>query len=166
MTEFTHWSRSSAIGRLLERLDAAARPGSRVVLAVRKDLVRIVKEDNADKLARGVDRYGKPLAKLADSTLKKPRASPLPLMRRGNRSRFLTHFECNLSVNGGRTTVAAGWRDLGGAAANLTGATKPGSKWRLPKRDLRGLTPKGWRKVHERWRQVPGELLRFGGGRS
>lgn len=166
MTRGLGWQ-SGAVGRFLERLDQSARPGSRVLTRFRGDMVKIVRDDFKDMLMRNVDRYGKPRAAPARSTMeKKRRGGGASLIPQGvSRSKIFTHWDCSVSVVAGRTVLKAGWSGLPWIRAHLDGASKPGTKWRLPRRDVGGMTPKGWRKLHDRFRQVPGELIRFGGGR-
>jgi hypothetical protein len=148
------------------------RPGSRAQNACKGDLFKIIQADHVDKMTRGVDRYGKPRAPLAASTLANKRRGPGPsLIPRGSRSRFITNFVLaweeiggtGVSVLVGKFVNIVNKKGQSFAQYHLTGATRRGTKWVLPKRDVSGITPKGWAAVERRHAQLPADILRMGG---
>lgn len=177
MPIYVQWAGSKALEARLKAVQDAARPGSRAVSSYRGDLARIVREDHEDKMLRGVDRYGRPRAELAPSTLADGRRGPGPsLIPRGRASRFITHFETAWQTSAGGVMLLVGrFRDILSkrgrpfAQHHLEGCL-PGSNparpnWSLPRRDVGGITPKGWRRVVERHRRFADDVRKYGGGR-
>lgn len=163
-------------GRASEALAARCRaiadafgPRSKIRQGMQTDLATIVKDDHSDMLMRGVDRYGKPRAKLAESTLKNPKRGPGPsLVPRGPASRFATNCEVVWMTFSGVPQLVKRFRDILDkkgrpfAQYHLEGATKPGTKWVLPRRDVGGLSPRGWGRLRERWQKFAADVAHYG----
>lgn len=175
MPSYVQWPGSAALIRRLGEIQDAARPGSRAVLSARKDIRQIAIDDNRDKLLRGVDRYGRPMARLAASTLKRRKGGGPPLVPEGDRSRFIANFEVIWVNAGGYQQLVARYRDINDrdgrpfAQYHMTGCP-PGSNpkhplWSLPRRDPGGITPKGWYRVIQRHKQLASDIVKSGGGR-
>lgn len=169
-----------ARGRLQDHIAAiqeAARPGSKAQTNFRGRLDKVIREDHRDKILRGVDGRGRPMAPLAASTLANPRRGPGgPLGTHGARARFITHFFTRWVVDGGQHVLVAYFSQLLSkptkkspakpfAQYHLTGATKPGTRWVLPKRNVAGITPSGWVKVRQVIAQFWVDARQYGGGR-
>lgn len=175
MPSYVQWPGSDALIRRLSEIQAAARPGSAAVNSAKKDIRQIIIDDHSDKLMRGVDRYGKPMAALAPSTTKRRKGSGPPLVPRGLNSRFITHFEVNWVDSGGYRQLVARFRDINDskgrpfAQYHMTGCPVGSNpkhpNWSLPRRDPGGITPKGWYRVIQRHKQLAKDLIRTGGGR-
>lgn len=164
------WPASSPLVRRLADIQFNARPGSRAVNKCKGDFFKIVRDDHLDKMLRGVDRYGRPRADLAASTLKSKRRGPGPsLIPRGARSRFITNFQLFWETANGLDVLVGKFIDIVNkkgqsfAQYHLTGAKKKGTKWVLPRRDVSGITPKGWAAIERRHAQLPADILRMGG---
>jgi hypothetical protein len=150
---------SSALSRRLNELKEMARPGSRVVAAARAEIKKIVEADHREKLMRGVDRYGRPLAPLAESTRARRKGNGPILIPRGMASRLITGFRCEwVSVGTDQVlrafVVGAEW-----VRYHFTGTRK------MLRRDVSGVSPKAWAAIVARMRRVPDELRRYRGGR-
>lgn len=175
MPSYVQWSSSDALVRRLKEIQDAARPGSRAVSAARKDIRQLIIDDNTDKFLRGVDRYGKPMVRLAASTLKRRDGSGPPLIPHGTSSRFITHFEANWVQSGGYSQLQARYRDINDskgrpfAQYHMTGcpigSNPKRPNWSLPRRDPGGITPKGWYRVIQRHKQLAEDIRKSGGGR-
>lgn len=166
------WPSSPALVRRLRDMQAAAQPNSRAANRVKGDIRKIVIEDNTEKLLgrgnlEGVDRYGKPLARMADSTFRNPNRGFGPVLApRGLASRFITNFRA--TWQGG--ILIMGWIDIlsksgkSFAQFHLTGAPKGSNSrrpnWSLPKRDVAGVSPAGWAKIKERHTKFAEDVLR------
>lgn len=169
----THFDYTSdALARRCQEIQEAARPGSRALNAMRKDMARIVVDDHREMMLRGVDGRGRERAQLADSTQEDRRRGPGPsLIPNRERSRFYRNVETLWQTVGGVMVLVKrlfNIVDKKGRSIieyHLNGATKRGSRWRLPKRDVRGITPRGWARLRERQRQFVQDLVRSGGGR-
>jgi hypothetical protein len=169
------WPASSALLRRLDAINAAVKPNSRAANRVKGDIRKIVIEDNTEKLLgrgnlEGVDRYGKPLAKMADSTFRNPRRGFGPvLVPRGLSSRFITNF---VAVWEGGVLVMryVGIVNKQGRSFvqyHLTGCPKGSNakrpNWSLPKRDVAGITPAGFAKIRARHTRFAEDVLRGNG---
>jgi hypothetical protein len=170
---YVQWASSDALIRRLRDMAAYARPGSRAVARARADILDIVKTDHTDKMLRGVDRYGQPRAPLAASTIKKGRRGNGPsLIPRGRQSRFIRNFKAEWEQHGGdyvlfaRFTGMVGKNGVPWSVYHLTGASKPGTNWVLPRRDVSGITPRGWSQIKERQQTLAQNILRYGGSKS
>jgi hypothetical protein len=154
-----------ALHRRLGEIRAAADPRSYPVKRLRAEITAAVVEDNTEKilgrgLLEGVDRYGRPLAPMADSTFRNRRRGFGPVLApRGLLSRVITTFKVRWAFVGGQWRMSAGWVDFlskGGypiMLAHLDGCPKGSNarrpSWSLPKRDVGGISPKGWVKVQQ-----------------
>jgi hypothetical protein len=173
MATYVQYPSSPAMIARCKAIQEAARPGSRAQNAVRKDFARIVEEDHLEMIDRNVDRYGRPRAALAESTLKNKRRGPGPsLAPRGRLSRFAANVETVWQTSQGVAVLVKRFRDVLDrkgrpfAQYHLDGATKPGTAWVLPRRDVGGVTPRGWARLRERFLQfVQKDLVAMGGGR-
>ncbi len=169
-----YWPASSALERRLAEIQAAAGPNSRASTRVKGDVRRLVIEDNTEKilgrgLLEGVDRYGKPLARMADSTYRNPKRGFGPVLApRGLASRFITNFRADW--RGGQLVM--GWRNVVDKKGrpfvqyHLEGAAKGSNprrpNWSLPRRDVGGISPAGWAKIVARHKQYAQSVLRGG----
>jgi hypothetical protein len=166
-----YWASSDALIRRLQEIQDAGRPGSTAIQSTKKDIKRIIEDDHKGKMLRGVDRYGKPRAPLAPGTLTVKRGSGPSLIPRGLNSRFVTNFETLWTEEGGYRQLVGHFRPILSkkgkefAHYHLTGAVKAGTNWVLPKRDVGGITPKGWYRIIQRHKQLPDDFRKFGGGR-
>lgn len=177
MAVFVERPASPALWNLCAQISFQLRPGSRAVNSFRKDLRQIAIDDHTDMLLRGVDRYGKTRAPLAKRTIDDPRRGGTgpSLIPRGMGSRFITNFEATWVDEQGVMFLVCRYRDIlskptrrrgpqSFAQFHMTGATKPGTRWVLPRRDTGGITPKGWPMVRARLKQLAEDVVRMGGG--
>jgi hypothetical protein len=167
---YVQWPTSSALVARIDQIRAAARPGGRANTRALGDIRQIVEDDHKDKMLRDVDRYGKTRAELAESTLRNPHRGGGPsLIPQGERSRFITNFEAVWQpASNGLNYLAMRFVDIVNkrgqpfAHYHLTGASKPGTNWVLPKRDVGGITPAGWAKIKARMSRFAADVLRGG----
>lgn len=161
-----YWPQSSAMLRHMREVQEACGTNSRAANRLKGELRDIVEQDNVEKLLgrgllEGVDRYGQPLAPMAESTYKNPRRGLGPVLApRGLLSRFITCFE--VVWDGGvmlmRYANMLSKDGLPFAQYHLRGCPM-GSKasqpnWSLPRRDVGGITPWGWSRFNaarSRW---------------
>ena len=161
------WRESGALRRRLGEIASAVDPRSSRMDRFRYKLTKIAKQDNEDKLYRGagvmvgVDRYGKKLDDPAESTIKSWDRRGLIrqiLAPHGLASRVITQFRVVWQWTGSQYEMIAGWKDLPWIVYHLRGCRKGSHplypKWSLPKRDIGGISPKGWV-------QVRAEFTRF-----
>ncbi len=172
MAIFVERPASPVLWNYCRRVQENIRPGSRVQNALYKDLRTLAVDDHTDMLLRGVDRYGRPRAPLAKSTLANRKRGPGPsLVPRGLLSRFVTKFEAVWETDPGQglAFLVCRYRDFVSKkgfpipVAHMTGARKPGTNWVLPKRDTGGITPKGWAAIRARFARLPDDIRRMGG---
>lgn len=173
------WKNSGAITRKLQAIRASADMSGRHANRVMGDIKRIALEDNVDKLLNrglleGVDRHGKALARMADSTYRDPRRGFGPVLApEGMNSRFIKNLQATWENSRlGRVLVMryVGIVDAKGrsfAQYHLEGC-RPGSNakrpnWSLPRRDVAGVTPKGLAAIQARTRQFLKDAMK---GRS
>lgn len=151
------WPTSPAMVRRIAAARLAVRPDSRAMRDLRADIMSINGNDHIDKMIRGVDRYGKPRAPLAASTVEK--------IRRGKRgtgpslipgvftSRYLTKFSQRWTWREGRSELSSrldGFLSKAGFPIPL--AHEAGVPRRnLPRRAVMGITPRGWAEVNRRF---------------
>lgn len=164
------WRTSEALLRRLRAMEDATRPGSKVQNKFRGDVNRIITEDHTDKMLRGVDGRGRPRAPLAASTLANPRRGGGPsLVPRNQLSRFITGFRTAWTTSNGGQVLRAWFEGMPWAIYHLTGCPKGSNpkrpNWSLPKRDVSGITPKGWQNLGVRLAALAGDIRRMGGGR-
>lgn len=170
------WRSSAGLDRHLAAIQARAKMGSEAHYAFNARVRRAVIEDHKYKLMRSVDGRGRPLVDLASKTLANPRRRPGgPLCSGGLNARFITHFVAKwqngtvYSAAGSQQTLVCYFEQLLSRATrnhgprpfaqyHLTGASKPGTAWILPKRDVSGITPLGWieiqKAVGQFWRDL------------
>jgi len=173
MSARVQWPASDALAKRLKEINEAAKLSGKGANRVKGDIRRIVIEDNTDKLLgrgllEGVDRYGKPLARMADSTYrKKGRGFGPVLAPKGMASRFITNFRAEWQDSGrGFNTLVCFWLGMVNkqgqsfAQYHLTGAKKPGTKWVVPKRDIGGVTPKGMAAIRARIKKYMSDAIR------
>ena len=155
---------SPALLRRLEQLALAAKGGGPAIGWVKNDFRIIIEADHQDKMERGVDRYGIARAPLAASTLANPKRGPNPnsLIPHGLASRFIQNFvtEWDGDYLVQRLVGIVDKRGRSFAQYHLTGATKPGTRWVLPKRDVGGITPKGWAQIVKRHSEYAAQVLK------
>lgn len=161
MPSFVQWPGSAALQRRLKEMEALAKPGSRAVARARDDVGEIVKAGNREGLLAGTDRYGRPFAPLAESTLKRRRGSGPPLVPRHGQSRPIRNFVVRFVPTSQGWTMIAGW----------TGMSAGGKPWmqyhitggrNLPRRDPSGIRPRDWNKIRQRIRKLGVDILRQG----
>lgn len=162
MPLYVEWRSSKALQQRLDAIARAAGGNSKATARVKGDIRKIVIEDNTEKLLgggllEGVDRYGRPLAPMAESTYRNPKRGFGPvLVPRGLLSRFITNFRADWI--GGQLVMR--YKDIvnkrGESFAQylIRGAPK-GSKpsqpnWSLPPREVDGITPRGWSEINVR----------------
>jgi hypothetical protein len=161
----------------MDAIVAATRPGGRAINGFKRGVNQAVVADHKRKMLDGVDGRGRALAPLAASTLADPRRrAGGPLCSGGESARFITHFRATWVEAGGRSVLSCAFVQLLSkptkkrgpepfAQYHLTGATKPGSRWVLPRRNVAGITPRGWGEVHRLVAQFWLDLRAYGGGR-
>lgn len=169
---------SGALRRRLKEIRDAAHPQSRRVGQLRTEVKRAVEKDNVEKLLgygssalAGVDRYGKDLTTPADSTVKGWRLRlGRVLAPEGLASRAITRFKVKWIFDGSQWRMVAGWVGIPWMIYHLKGARK-GSKgidrlgrdmsnWHLPRRDIGGISPKGWVEVRAAFKRFTDYLHR------
>jgi hypothetical protein len=122
----------------------------------------VLKRGNADDRQAGIDRFGKPLAPLAASTLKKRSRGGLlgggsgpPLAPRGWGSRVVTNFVVTSYSTLGRRVFECGWTGM------LTKKGRPWLPYHIlgkgfnPVRNIAGASPTPWaklKKLFEDWK--------------
>ncbi len=149
---------TKALLRRLDDIRDRAKASGRSAMRVRTDIQIIVERDHEEMMFRGVDRYGKPRAPLAESTLKKkpPRANPNSLIPHGYASRFIsryeTHWDGTVLVQQFVGIVDKRGRSF--AQYHLEGGP------RLPRRDVGGITPAGWSQIVKRHKEFAEDVLR------
>ena len=148
---YVEWRTSDALTARLDKMLRVAKGEGPEIIKFRRDIKQIVIADNADKLLKGVDKNGNPLAPLAPSTLKNPRrGSGPPLIPRGARSRFITNFEVTWEIQGSSMALKGRYVNILSKSGRSFVQYHLNGTSRLPKRDVAGITPKGWQKIRER----------------
>jgi hypothetical protein len=106
-------------------------------------LEELVYLDNEEGLLRGTDKDGRPLTPLSPVTLKNPRrGSGGPLIPQGRSSRFIADYRVSSIRRGdGIWMLLGSWEGIPFAQYHFEGTN------RLPRRDLRGIRPKGREKI-------------------
>jgi hypothetical protein len=177
MPTYVEYPSSGALLKRCRALQEAVGPRSVLLARCREDWRLTIAEDHYEMMLRGVDRYGRPRAQLADSTTKGGRSGPGPsLIPRYYLSRFIANLEV-LWVRGDDRVhiLVKRFRDILSkptknhparpfAQYHLTGAsrrTSLGNLWVLPRRDVGGVTPAGFRRLQERWALFVQELARY-----
>jgi hypothetical protein len=145
------WPGSAA---LLKRLEFYRDlPKSRRFAEFRGAVRGAVLTGHRDGMLAGTDGRGRPLAPLAPSTLKRRLRrgqGSVPFITRGPASRFITTFRADWQMEGGVWVLVCRWEGLDSrrgrpfAQYHLTGATKPGTRWVLPRRNVAGIRPADW----------------------
>lgn len=166
---------SGALRRRLREISAAVDPRSRKVDRLRTEIKKRIVADNEDKLYRnssemaGVDRFGKPLAKPAKSTVKNYERHGLVrqvLAPHGLASRAITKFFVSWEFAGGAWRAVVGWKDIPWLIYHLQGCAKGSNpkrpNWSLPKRDIGGISPKGWVSLRAEFARFARNLARRG----
>ena len=161
--------------RLVDRCRAlleATKPTGVLSQRAQEDYRLIVSEDHYEMLHRGVDRYGRPRASLAPATLKqKNRGSGPSLIPRFWESRFVHNVQIRWREQYGVMTLVKSFIDILSKSGrpfvkyHLDGASKPGTRWVLPRRDVGGVTPAGFYQLKARFAKFVGELARYRKGR-
>jgi hypothetical protein len=136
-------------------IKADADPRSYKVKKLREDIGAAVVEDNIDKilgrgLLEGVDRYGRPLKPMADSTFRNKRRGFGPVLApRGLASRVITTFKVRWAMAGEVWRMSAGWVDFLSTRGFPIMLAQLGGTRTIPARDVGGVSPKGWTKVKQ-----------------
>lgn len=171
MPSYVEWRSSRALLQRIAQIEENCRPNGRATSRVKGDIRKIVLDDNVDKLLgrgllEGVDRYGKPLAPMAKSTYQNPKRGFGPVLcPHGLQSRFIKNFEAVWNWSAQGSELICRYKDMLSkdgkpfAQYHLMGAKKPGTKWVLPKRDVGGITPKGWAKINARFKQFCDDVM-------
>jgi hypothetical protein len=168
---YVQWPTADALTRRIREMAEQAKPKSRAVSRALSDILDIIREDHTSKMLRGVDRYGQPRAPLAKRTLTNRRGTGPSLIPRGRRSRFIRNLQLSYEVEGddivlvGRLTGMVGKNGVPWSVYHLTGASKPGTNWVLPRRDVSGITPRGWSQIKARQAKLAENLRKYGGRR-
>src|SRR5262245_43657337 len=140
-----HWKNQNALHALCTAIAASAKLTGRNANMLKGKIRRIIIDDNIDKLMnRSVDRYGKPCAKLAKSTLADPKRGPGPaLVPNFMHSRFISRFRAEWQPARffGVAVLDMKWIGMPWAKYHITGTR------RMPRRDPSGITPKGWSQI-------------------
>lgn len=124
-------------------------------------LERIAWEDNRDGLLAGTDKDGRPLARLAKSTIEHRRsavgaASPNnpPLIPAGKQSRAIANYRVGTDIMArGSWRIVGVWENVLSKQGvpfmgyHFTGTRNRDGSVRMPKRDINGLRPEGMRKM-------------------
>lgn len=172
MPTYVEYPSSGALLKRCRALQEAVGPRSVLLARCREDFRLTIAEDHYEMMLRGVDRYGRPRAQLADSTTKDGRRGPGPsLIPRYYLSKFIANLEV-LWVRGDDRVhiLVKRFRDILSkqgkpfAQYHFTGAsrrTSTGKLWVLPRRDVGGVTPAGFRRLQERWVMFVRELARY-----
>jgi hypothetical protein len=147
---------SGALRKRLREISSAIDPRSPRMDRFRYRISKIRKEDNENMLYRarsemaGEDRFGKPLAKPAKSTVAHYNRKGLirqVLAPHGLNSRAITRFFTSWSLNGRVWRMVDGWRNIPWMIYHLQGCEKGSNekrpKWSLPQRDIGGWSLKG-----------------------
>jgi hypothetical protein len=147
---------SGALQRRLREVKDAVDPRSRKMDRLRSELAKSAVKDNTEKLLgygssalAGVDRFGRDLAQPADSTVKSWRLKVgRVLAPEGLRSRTITNYRAKWILQGDQWRLILGWVGIPWMIYHLEGRPKGSHprhpNWRLPKRDIGGMSPKGW----------------------
>jgi hypothetical protein len=147
---------SGALRRRLKEIQSDIAPKSPKMDRLRTSLKKAIVEDNTDKIYRqatamaGVDRFGKPLAKPAASTVKgyerKGQVRQV-LAPHGLSSRVITKFRVRWQFIGTQWRAVIGWDGIPWLIYHLQGCAKGSNprrpNWWLPQRDIGGISPKG-----------------------
>lgn len=157
----------------VRNVQAAQAPNSTITRKMESDMALLVQRDHERMLVAGIDRTGGPRAPLAESTLaNKRRGSGPSLIPLWTASRFFTRAEVLWMVRGGVRTLVKRFADIVNdrgqpfAQYHLEGATKPGTRWVLPKRDVGGVAPRGMEEIKKRYTAFAAEILNVSRGRS
>lgn len=112
-------------------------------------LEEIMWKDNEEGLMRGTDAMGRPLARLAQSTLANPHRGPGgPLVPRGRLSRFIANYVVGSFRRGdGRWAMIGAWQNLVSDKGTPFASFHFEGRGRLPVRDLRGVRRPGKEKI-------------------
>lgn len=176
MAVLLRWDESRALRRRLAEISAAVDPRSRRVARLRTDIKKAVEKDNVEKLLgygssalAGVDRYGRDLARPAPSTVKGWRLRlGRVLAPEGLASRAITRFRVSWVLDGPQWRMVAGWVGIPWMIYHLHGARKGSKKsqpnWSLPKRDIGGVSPRGWVEIRAIFARFASNLARKGAG--
>lgn len=135
--------------------------------AYAKDVAEIYTKDNTDKVLghgmAGIDQFGRSLAPLGAWAYKpgamERRGSGPVLAPHGMASRVISTFHTQWATLGRQLVFTAGWQGfLSRRGFPIMRAHIMGG-WRLPVRDVGGLSPEGRRRLAERSDRLSGELL-------
>lgn len=159
MGSHVEWRNGGAVEGAVDALLSAVSAESELSRRLRERILAIVAEDNAYKLDHSLQGSPgptgvRPMAPLARSTLADKRRGPGGPLGTAD-SRFRKNFRARWDVRAGRWILVAWYEDVPFAGYHLHGATKPGTRWVLPARDVSGLTPRGQEQV----RQATAEFL-------
>lgn len=150
MTGAFEWRENGPIDRAVDALMAASSADSEINRRFRDRLLKIVEADNARKLNQSIDRFGKPLAKLADYTREnRPRPGDRPLDPPN--SSFRVKFKARWNTSGQRWILVASY-DFPHAHFHVTGTRK------MPARDTTGLSPEGKEEVQAALKDYAAEI--------
>jgi hypothetical protein len=177
---FVHWQNSGALRKRLKDIAADVQPGSGKMKRFQTALTKAVTKDNTEKLLgygssawAGVDRFGKDLAQPADSTIRSWGHLGRVLAPHGTGSRAITRFKVRWLFDGAQMQMVAGWVGITWMIYHLRGCPK-GSKgvdklgrdmanWSLPRRDIGGISPKGWVDVRAEFSKLARSILKAKG---
>lgn len=162
---------SGALLRRCQELRAVTRPGSRALGRAKEDYRLIIAEDHYHMMLRGVDRYGKARAPLAERTLRDKRRGPGPsLIPSWWRSRFIFNVQVRWVKEEGdewlvkRFVGIVNKRGQSFAQYHFTGAKR--GNWVLPRRDVGGVTPAGYAQLKMRFQKFVYDMATYEAGRG
>ena len=171
----TVWKQSGALTRRLKEISTAVDPRANRMDRFRTEIKKLAVEDNTEKLLgygsalAGIDRFGKPLAPLgkwATGAAFRRRGNGPVLAPHGLASRSITRFKVAWQWTGSQYQMVAGWDGVKWMKYHLTGCPRgTNSKrpnWSLPRRDIGGISPKGWVKVRASFSRFVANLAKKG----
>jgi hypothetical protein len=173
MPSHLEYASSSPLIARCQALQAVTKPGSRALGRCMEDYRLIISEDHYEMMHRSVGVGGRPLAPLAESTLKKKSRGPGPaLIPRFFASRFISNVQVAWDIQEGLSTVVKRFIDIVSKKGvpfvkyHLDGATKPGTRWVLPRRDVGPVTPAGFSQLRQRFQKFVYDMAVYESGRG
>lgn len=149
---------SGLLGRRVRQIQLAAAPDSPAAQKLAVDMKRIVETGYRRMILASQDRFGRPLAPLAPSTLrnKKRGPDPRPLIPHGMASRFIQNVEWAFRDGVSRLVGVFNFTTKDGrnfAQYHILGGPN------LPQRDIGGLDPRTRRETTDRFARFRDELI-------
>lgn len=105
------------------------------------DIQEVIRRDNVEARLAGVDKDGRALQPLAESTLRRRAGDPTPLVPRGVASRVISDFDVRIEKQGeGAFEVTGWWENFPQLAYHIDGFRHRGGT-QVPARDITGIRP-------------------------